>query len=73
MQYKVFDLVSNMRNRVFVFPRKTDVQGCEFSYFLWGTLCGCTRHRGTAALILLTKYVLEVASSTEANYPLVHY
>lgn len=33
VQYKAFVLVSNMRNRVYVFPRKTDVQGC--SLCLW--------------------------------------
>lgn len=65
--------VSNMRSRVCVFACKTDVQGCEFFYFLQGTSCGCIRHRGTATLILLAKYVLEVASSTEANYPRGHY
>lgn len=66
-------LVSNMRNRVYVFPRKTNVQECEFFCFLQETLCGCIRHRGTATLILLAKYVLEVASSTGTKYPHVHY
>lgn len=66
-------LVSNMRNRVYIFPRKTDVQECEFFCFLQGTLCGCIRHGGTATLILWAKYVLEVASSTGAKYPCVHY
>lgn len=66
-------LVSNMRNRVYIFPRKTDVQECEFFCFLQGTLCGCIRHGGTATLILRAKYVLEVASSTGAKYPRVHY